>query len=445
MKSQSNPPSRDSHHSSHGTLQKKPSSFFRRRKKSVSEVELPPPLPAPLRPPSPPPLVPPIKLPISKADLLSVKAEPSPITSLRRAMNPYLKSSPTTPAALTPDALTPSSVPSPLSDVSPAPSTSPALPSEETEDLAERNVRGFSPDYDPPPSATIRSVDQDSKGRGISSSGGESQHMVDTPTRSPPLPPHPARTGSFLNDNSDSEESPRRTPGKRANRHLSERDALSGPMNDRSTPSSPLADKSLLSSTDHAGDKDGMLSPRTDSILDDDGGSRLTLPIEGVVSPTSTTTADLARRSATSLPSVTVNEPESKPKTHGAAKPVKPLDEPAFVVGDPTEDDRQKAQKIFDGNEDFIQKEKAAAWMGEEGPVRQRTLRAYMDLHDFRNQKIVSALRQVCNRLVLRAETQQVDRILVAFSKRWCDCNPHHGFKSSGKYKLSVFCPWARS
>jgi hypothetical protein len=116
----------------------------------------------------------------------------------------------------------------------------------------------------------------------------------------------------------------------------------------------------------------------------------------------------------------------------------KSIDEPEIVVGDPTEDDRQKAQKIFEGNEDFIQKDRAAAWMGEEGIVRQRTLRAYMELYDFENQSIVASLRQVCQRLLLRAETQQVDRILVAFSKRWCDCNPSHGFKSTGKSRALV-------
>lgn len=52
-----------------------------------------------------------------------------------------------------------------------------------------------------------------------------------------------------------------------------------------------------------------------------------------------------------------------------------------------------------------------------------------MDLYDFKDKSIVASLRLVCNRLVLRAETQQVDRILVAFAKRWCDCNPNHGFK----------------
>jgi len=133
------------------------------------------------------------------------------------------------------------------------------------------------------------------------------------------------------------------------------------------------------------------------------------------------------------LPSLKIDSAEPSPK-ESINVSEKSIDEPdLFVVGDPTEDDRQKAQKIFDGNEDFISKDKAAAWMGEEGPVRQRTLRAYMDLYDFENQSIVNSLRQVCHKLLLRAETQQVDRILVAFSKRWCDCNPNHGFKAIGK------------
>ncbi|KAG9251198.1 uncharacterized protein F5Z01DRAFT_628124 [Emericellopsis atlantica] len=111
--------------------------------------------------------------------------------------------------------------------------------------------------------------------------------------------------------------------------------------------------------------------------------------------------------------------------------PMGELDEPIFVIGEPTEDDRQKAQQIYDGNEDFISQEKAAAWMGEEGPIRQRTLQAYMELYDFVDKSIVWSLRQVCLRLVFRAETQQMDRILVAFSKRWCHCNPNHGFKAT--------------
>jgi hypothetical protein len=137
------------------------------------------------------------------------------------------------------------------------------------------------------------------------------------------------------------------------------------------------------------------------------------------------------------VPSLRIDSAEPSPKGMGTGESLnlsaKSIDEPEIVVGDPTEDDRQKAEKIFQGNEDFIQKDRAAAWMGEEGIVRQRTLRAYMELYDFDSQSVVASLRQVCQRLLLRAETQQVDRILVAFSKQWCECNPNHGFKSIGR------------
>ncbi len=58
---------------------------------------------------------------------------------------------------------------------------------------------------------------------------------------------------------------------------------------------------------------------------------------------------------------------------------------------------------------------------------------AYMNLFDWTNVDILSALRGLCARIALKGETQQVDRMLDAFSKRWCDCNCNHGFKASGE------------
>jgi Sec7-like guanine-nucleotide exchange factor len=95
-------------------------------------------------------------------------------------------------------------------------------------------------------------------------------------------------------------------------------------------------------------------------------------------------------------------------------------------------DARERARKIYDGNEDFVSKEKAAAWMGEDSAMRSKTLAAYMNLYEFANLNILAALRSLCNRLVLKAESQQVDRILDAFAQRWCQCNPNHGFKVTG-------------
>jgi Sec7-like guanine-nucleotide exchange factor len=121
-----------------------------------------------------------------------------------------------------------------------------------------------------------------------------------------------------------------------------------------------------------------------------------------------------------------------------AAEAIKSLDELIPDADDmvPAEGDRERAKKVYDGNEDFIQREKAAAWMGEEGPARSKTLIAYMELYDFSNLNILAALRMMCGRLVLKAESQQVDRILVAFSRRWCQCNPNHGFKGVGKFVI---------
>ncbi|KAF3763221.1 hypothetical protein M406DRAFT_64339 [Cryphonectria parasitica EP155] len=305
--------------SSHG-IQKKPSGFFRRRKKSVSVNNVEPP---PLPPTLPPSIIPSAELlppPQKRLEVMTPKPEPSPVTSLRKAMDPFLKAS---------ESSAPSS-----GRTSPRDDQAQSVYHSAVEEFPpDRQLRSFSPDYEPDPRATIRSVPSDSRPR------------------------------------------------------------------------------------------DSMASEKSDRP-----GS-LTLPIEGFKTEPEPEPELKTRASAASIPDLKIEGADLNATTN-LPKAEHPLDEPHFIVGDPTQDDKAKAQKIFDGSEDFIPKEKAASWMGEEGPIRQRTLRAYMDLYDFTNKNIVTSLRDVCNRLILRAETQQVDRILVTFSKRWCDCNPHHGFKS---------------
>ncbi|KAK4443315.1 hypothetical protein QBC34DRAFT_417267, partial [Podospora aff. communis PSN243] len=419
-KSPSAPPSRESHHSTTHTLQKKTSSFFRRRKPSITDTG-PPPIPTI-------PAVPVARVAPERVEALSAKPEPSPVTSLRRAMDPFLQGAP--------------GVASPLSQVSdPANARSesapqsadrtprPASPETTTEAERRRNVRGFSPDYEPSPRAVIRAVDPDS----AEDSGSGSQRRLETPSRQPPEPPKSGPAKSFLQDNSDSEDSPKR-PRKSPLVESHDRN-LRPAVDDRRTRSpSPTVSKSksvpnLNRSSRLASQQDLKSMPsRTPDARD----SNLGLPIEGADRAGS---RESAYKPVASLPSLRIDSAEPSPKGQGTGESValssKSIDEPDFVVGDPTEDDRQKAQKIYDGNEDFIQKDRAAAWMGEEGIVRQRTLRAYMDLYDFENTSLLASLRQVCQRLLLRAETQQVDRILVAFTKRWCECNPNHGFKAT--------------
>lgn len=91
---------------------------------------------------------------------------------------------------------------------------------------------------------------------------------------------------------------------------------------------------------------------------------------------------------------------------------------------------KERARKIFEGDEEDVVKGDAAAWMGERNTLSTRTLEAYMQLFDFSGMNILAALRMLCNKLVLRGETQQFDRIITALSSRWCECNASHGFKA---------------
>lgn len=91
-------------------------------------------------------------------------------------------------------------------------------------------------------------------------------------------------------------------------------------------------------------------------------------------------------------------------------------------------DDWDRAQLIYDGKEGSIPKDRLAAWLGDNDPVSARTLTTYMKLFNLSALNILTALRVLCSKLILRGETQQVDRILSAFSERWFQCNAQNGF-----------------
>ena len=99
---------------------------------------------------------------------------------------------------------------------------------------------------------------------------------------------------------------------------------------------------------------------------------------------------------------------------------------------EPVAVDRERAQSIFEGEEEFVSKAQAASMLGSITLTSARTRKAYMSLFDWSGLNILAAMRALCERLVLKAETQQVDRILMSFSDRWCECNPNHGFKATG-------------
>ncbi|RFU35476.1 hypothetical protein B7463_g915, partial [Scytalidium lignicola] len=467
-KNQTAPPSREastpSKESTPHVLSKKPSSFFRRRKKSMSEPE--PPLPrAQLQQ---------IHLPPDK-DLSNIIALDSPSNSLRQVMNPYLRNS-----VLSPTESQPSS-------------KSEQNAGDETEEK-ERYARGFSPDYEPDKNATIRTVEQRPKkendnsgyesmqkstsslnpnaghardGRSNSNSDRDITFLQDAsdndpdgqstksqstpapkdkfsldPTWTPPSAAAARDKGrGSENDRTQSmraqtlgkpepakltspSESQKSTPASKASENKAAKPSANNEEWVILSPRSPLSSKpsNLKSPLEKNGQRMWLEASSSEESLIE--SSKLALPGErGSAYGAMTGSTDTVYKSATSLPIVQIEGQEH----HAASSPTQEQATPQPSV--PTEDDRNRAFMIYSGNEDFIQKEKAAAWMGDESPVRTRTLVAYMELFNFANMSILAGLRNLCGNLILRAESQQVDRILDAFAKRWCQCNPNHGFK----------------
>jgi len=369
---------------------------------------------------------------------------------------------------------------------------------DDSDEVNSRNVRGFSPDYEPSKSATIRTVksSEEEPMDALSSQPAAERPFLTSPDLGPSGEGNYEEPDvTFLQDNSNNN---REVPGDSLNVESEQKESGGGTFlgtarapspavardmalvaeyervhskrsptparSEAASPSpvlaaqkSPMESKSSLKQ-DTLNTKDEewvMLAPskppkevesesrvwlEPSSSEEDLVGSSLALPLNPIeVASRMSESTDTVYESATSLPVLQIDGEDENEHTERllltANEAIRSLDELDQVEETltPAEGDRERAQKFYDGNEEFIQREKAAAWMGEEGAVRSRTLMAYMELYDFTNLNILAALRLMCGRLVLKAESQQVDRILVAFARRWCQCNPNHGFKATGK------------
>jgi hypothetical protein len=129
--------------------------------------------------------------------------------------------------------------------------------------------------------------------------------------------------------------------------------------------------------------------------------------------------------SATSLPIVQVESRESNSTM--------PSIEDRSLHTEPTDAERERAFQIFSGDDSSSLKAQAAAMLGDITLSSSRTRRAFIDLFDWTGMNILSAMRDLCGKIILKAETQQVDRILMSLSERWCECNSNHGFKAVGR------------
>ncbi|PFH45519.1 hypothetical protein AMATHDRAFT_184519 [Amanita thiersii Skay4041] len=93
---------------------------------------------------------------------------------------------------------------------------------------------------------------------------------------------------------------------------------------------------------------------------------------------------------------------------------------------------KELAQRCWDEDETFLAREKIAEWLGGQGKINRVTLRYYTAFFDLSGLRLDLAFRRLCSKLYIKGETQQVDRILEEFSKRYWECNSGSLFGNAG-------------
>ncbi|KAL4783940.1 hypothetical protein BJX76DRAFT_357503 [Aspergillus varians] len=389
-------------------VNKKPS-FFRRRKKSVAEN-----------------IPPPIILPQS----LGTKAEPSPVSSLRKVMNPFIAeatSNSSTPAV---DYSTESS------DWS---TTANDPDNKKPDDVLRRKEKGNSLNPHNAPKAKYSLYPASAAGNAhdtsfLGTSSGDEEPILKT-NDSEATPPVPPRSSRRRATDDESENSDAKTVETKQVADTS-RDKLTTLENLRPTSLSPVAERSSLISAIPAmeiPENESSSSPTReledkdmyDATIwndDSDAPSKLSTPVIGKDSPQASVSEISNYHTAANTPSVPEGF-EWKPD-EGKTEPADDASPEPHMS-----EEKQQAQKLYDGEDEFVGNEPAAAWLGN--PKRAKVRAAYMELFDWSNMNILAALRALCLRLMLKGETQQVDRVLDSFSTRWCQCNPRHGFKAA--------------
>ncbi|RXK42093.1 hypothetical protein M231_00450 [Tremella mesenterica] len=100
------------------------------------------------------------------------------------------------------------------------------------------------------------------------------------------------------------------------------------------------------------------------------------------------------------------------------------------------EDDEEKGRRLacefLEDDFSHISQERVAEFLGGPRPVNQIALRYYMQYFNMKGLNLVDAFRDLCKKLHLKAESQEIDRIIEAFSARYYHCNPTTVFGSPG-------------
>lgn len=86
------------------------------------------------------------------------------------------------------------------------------------------------------------------------------------------------------------------------------------------------------------------------------------------------------------------------------------------------------ALEFYNGTTTEITLDGYASWMGDEGILQKDTREAFMKLFTFKGKSILGALRDLCEKLYMKGESQQLHRIMESFSSAWHSMNSDHGF-----------------
>ncbi|KAG0373156.1 hypothetical protein BGX24_012071, partial [Mortierella sp. AD032] len=84
----------------------------------------------------------------------------------------------------------------------------------------------------------------------------------------------------------------------------------------------------------------------------------------------------------------------------------------------------ETARRLFDEDETLMKREEIAAYMATPSPFYRTILIHYMAYFDFSGLRLDMAFRALCQKLVLKGESQEVDRVLEEFAGRYVECNP---------------------
>ncbi|KAJ5639821.1 uncharacterized protein N7484_007683 [Penicillium longicatenatum] len=334
----------------HQVVNKK-SSFFRRRKKSVAD-HVPPPIILPQD--------------VAPHTLDSMKPQPSPVSSLRKVMNPYLDEVP-----------------------------------------GKQDIKGKRPE----------DLQSQKPRESVSAPGGgsKSNNTLQPPSSARGQDRSPLAETCGTDDQSSAGEETESIAF--ADPPLQEK----GSVIAAATTLSPVAEDFSRTIKVTTTKTTTTYDASQDSLT---GANKLALPSDSNVPESPAISEASHYQTASTTPVIDSEEPKPDDDIDDT------MDGPGEAIEDgPTATDREQAQKLFDSQDQVVGSDPAAAWLGD--PDRATVREAYMRLFDWSNFNILAALRSLCERLVLKGETQQVDRVLDAFSNRWCDCNPSHGFKAT--------------